>query len=72
MARLSSHEGLVKEKQMTARKNRTKYHLKRKDRTPEQYQSIKLVIDGQEVEISNSSKFLLEMLIKEDDEKQGE
>jgi hypothetical protein len=48
--------------------NRTKYFLMRKDKTPEDYQRVKLVIDGKEIEISDSSKFLLEQLITDEKE----
>ncbi len=46
-------------------KKRTKYHVIRKDKTSEDYDKLKLVVDGEEKEISNSSKFMLDMLIKD-------
>lgn len=47
---------------------RTKYFIKRKDKTPEDYEKVKLIVDGKEMELSDSSKFLLEQLIKDEGE----
>lgn len=42
---------------------RTKYFVRRKDRDHADYKGIKLFIDGEEVEINDSAKFILEQLI---------
>ena len=45
--------------------NRTKYTVvHKKARTPEEYKGIKLVIDGQEVPVSDSAKFMLEQMVE--------
>ena len=41
--------------------------IRRKDRTPEDYEKVKMVVDGEEKDISNSSKFLLDMLIRDEE-----
>lgn len=51
---------------------RTKYQIQRKDRTPEEYKGIQLIIDGKEIEISDSAKFLLEQMIAEQEIKGDE
>jgi len=53
----------LKIKRETRAARKAKYHLIRKDKTPSDYEGVKLVIDGKEMELSNSSKFLLEQLI---------
>ena len=52
---------------MARREKRTKYHLMRKDRTHEDYKHIQLFVDGEEKELSDSSKFLLEQLIENEE-----
>jgi len=50
--------------------NRTKYTMLYKDKSPEEYKGIKLIVDGKEVEVSPSAKFLLEQMIHDDEEKE--
>jgi hypothetical protein len=54
----------LKAKREARAAKKAKYHLIRKDKTPSDYEGVKLVIDGKEMELSDSSKFLLEQLIK--------
>ena len=49
------------------RERRTKYHLMRKDKTHQDYERIRLFVDGEEKTLSDSSKFLLEQLIKNEE-----
>lgn len=49
------------------RQQRTKYHLLRKDKTHADYERIRLFVDGEEKTLSDSSKFLLEQLIKNEE-----
>ncbi len=46
-------------------KRRTKYHRIRKDKAPRDYDRVQIIVDGQERQLSRSSKFLLDMLIKD-------
>ena len=46
---------------------KTKYFINRKDKSPEEYERIKIMVDGKELELSDSSKFFLEQLIKDSD-----
>jgi hypothetical protein len=49
------------------RERKTRYHLLRKDRTHEDYKGIRLFVDGEEKTLSDSSKFILEQLIKNEE-----
>lgn len=49
------------------RERKTKYHLLRKDKTHQDYERIRLFVDGEEKTLSDSSKFLLEQLIKNEE-----
>ena len=46
-------------------KRRTKYHRIRKDKAPRDYDRVQIIVDGEERQLSQSSKFLLDMLIKD-------
>jgi hypothetical protein len=56
----------LKRKRMIRDGKRTRYHINRKDRKPEEYQGIQLFVNGKEMILSESSKFLLEQLIKDE------
>jgi hypothetical protein len=58
---------ILDEKRKARAEKRTKYHLKRKDRTPEQYKGIQLFVDGREMKLSDSAKFFLEQLIQDEE-----
>lgn len=59
-------EALVAKRQHKE-ETRTKYHLARKERTPEEYKGIKLFVDGREMKLSDSAKFFLEQLIQDEE-----
>ncbi len=60
---------LLDEKRRERDAHRVKYFLNRKPKTQTEYQKIKLIIDGEEVEISDSAKFILEQMITDDSDK---
>lgn len=57
----------LKAKREARAAKKAKYHLIRKDKTPSDYEKVKLIIDGKEMELSDSSKFLLEQLIQDEE-----
>lgn len=64
---INTLEGETPRKVLAKRERRTKYHLLRKDKTSKDYERIRLFVDGEEKKLSDSSKFLLEQLIENEE-----
>ena len=57
---------LLAQKRAARAQRRTRYQVVRKDKTAKDYKDIKLTVGGEEQQMSDSSKFMLDMLIKDE------
>ena len=57
---------LLAQKRATRNPKRTKYQIIRKDKTAKDYKALKLMVGGREQPMSDSSKFMLDMLVKDE------
>ncbi len=46
-------------------KRKERYRLRRKERKPAEFDKVKIVVDGEEKQLSEGSKYLLDQLIKD-------
>lgn len=67
-SKVAADLALLKQKREERKQRRTKYQLVRKDKTPEDYKKIQVYVDGKEMELSDSSKYFLDMLLQEKQE----
>lgn len=58
-------KSLLEKRAERVAKRRERYQLKRPERKPQEYDKIKIIIDGEEKQLSQGSKFLLDHLVKD-------
>lgn len=46
---------------------RAKYQVIRKEKTDKEYEDVKVIVDGTEKKVSKTSKYLLDMLITDEE-----
>jgi len=56
----------VWKKRLEKESDRPSYHETKKEMLPEEYDEVKVVINGKEKKVSRSSKYMLDMMITDD------
>ena len=59
------NKSLLEKRAERVTKRRERYQLKRPERCPQDYDKIKIIVDGEEKHLSQGSKFLLDHLVKD-------